>query len=75
MNAEQRVELLDKIADLAGEHCQAFVFIAQVPSDEAEAEEDFETHTISNYNGGANLVLGLLKRTEARLLRAMFNDD
>lgn len=61
MNSQQRQELLDKIHSIASEHCQAFVFIAQVERDDAVRHED-DTMLISNWLGGLTFANGLVER-------------
>lgn len=63
-------ELLDKVQELVGEHCQGFVFIAEVDSNEFEAGLE-ETQMVWGYNGGMTLVNGMIRRASKELDRLM----
>lgn len=62
MNSEEMNHLLDKIADLAGEHCIAFSFCALVDKDDENAPV-----TISSFDGGTAQALGCATVAKIRL--------
>lgn len=65
MTHEQRSQILDKIAEIVGEHCESYIFMAQVPTD----EPDEDGATISSWDGNINTVMGLSERMRQRMKR------
>lgn len=57
MNSETRIKLLEDVKALVGEHCNAFIFIANV--DAEEKPDDTET-IINHWEGGRAHCLGLM---------------
>jgi hypothetical protein len=76
VNAEERSELLDKVKDLVGEHCNGFVFIADIEADEYE-EGAHESVMVGVWNGGVTLCTGLLHRAVVQMDRqnGMFSEE
>lgn len=63
MNTEQKQAILDKIGEIVGEQVSSYVFVANVEED----EPGHDSCTISSWDGGINMALGLVKRMEIRL--------
>jgi len=61
MTAEARVKLLEDVKALVGEHCNAFIFIANVDAD--EKADEMET-IINHWEGGRAHCLGLMVTVE-----------
>ena len=61
MNAQERDELLEKIDALAGEHCNGYVFLADIEADEFQ-EGAHESVMVGKWTGGVTLCTGLLYR-------------
>lgn len=60
LSAEEYQALTARIVDVIGEHCSAYVLIAEVPKDD-------ETHTVVIWHGGLNHALGMLDRGKMRV--------
>lgn len=60
MNAEQRQALMDKVSEIVGEHCKAFIFVATVE------DEDGDDRAITQYDGGRAHALGLARVFQVR---------
>ena len=66
MSPEQRLELLNKVADMVGEHVNGFVFIADVDHDDFE-EGKHESVFISHWSGGVTMCMGLVSRLQNKM--------
>jgi hypothetical protein len=66
MTLDEKDALLQKVIDAVGEHCNGFVFVADV-----DAEEPGDTSTISYWSGGINLAAGLIERMHVRIQHRM----
>lgn len=64
MNREARIQFLEKIRELAGEHANAFVFIANVDMD----EDDNQECILQYYEGGRSQAIGLMETIKEQLL-------
>ncbi len=62
MSREDRIKLLEDVKNLVGEHCNAFVFIANV--DASEKPDEMET-IINHWEGGRAHCLGLMATVDA----------
>jgi len=58
MSYEERKAILQKIENIIGEHCEAFVFIAKV--DDSNGDEC----VMHQYEGGRAQALGLMRQTQ-----------
>jgi hypothetical protein len=68
MSPEQREELLERVSDLVGEHCNGFVFIADVDVDGSEYDPEMnESVMICVWTGGVTLATGLLRRATIQM--------
>lgn len=61
MNAQERDELLEKMDALVGEHCNGYVFLADIEADEF-CEGAHESVMVGKWTGGVTLCTGLLYR-------------
>lgn len=61
MTREARIKMLEDVKALVGEHCNAFVFIANVDADEKGDEQET---IINHWEGGRAHCLGLLATVE-----------
>lgn len=66
MTTKERTELLDKVSELCGEQCHGYCFVALVDTND-EGEKPGATATITMYEGGIDLAVGLSERLRARL--------
>lgn len=64
MTREDRIKLLEDVKNLVGEHCNAFIFIANV--DAEERPDEMET-IINHWEGGRSHCLGLLETVKITL--------
>ncbi len=62
--------ILNRIKEVAGEHAESFVFIAEITD-----EEDEGTTTVMTWDGGFNTARGLIARAEERLRQKMIQTD
>lgn len=68
MTDEQRQEFLDKVRELVSEHCNGYIFIADVDHDEY-MEGMAESVMMCDWGGGITMVTGLLHRATKRIER------
>ena len=61
MTREARIQLLEDVKALVGEHCNCFIFIANVDADE---KDDTEETIINHWEGGRAHALGLMVMAE-----------
>lgn len=67
MTRAARIQLLEDVKLLVGEHCNCFIFIANVDADE---KDDTEETIIHYWEGGRAHTLGLME-----LVKTVIRDD
>lgn len=66
MNHDQASDFLDRIAQIAGEHCRGFVFAAVVETDD-ESNDSPDSGFVLIQRGGISLALGISQRSTIAL--------
>lgn len=69
MTPEERIILLEKIEDIAGEHLDAYVFIAKVDAD------DGDPVVFSKWDGGRAHALGLMDHMSTQIRAQIFKEE
>ena len=72
MTPAGRIKLLEDVKALVGEHCNAFIFIANVDADE---KGDDEETLINHWEGGRSHVLGLMEVVKSSMLGEIQSEE